>query len=219
MLHASRTLFVLMVASIAGCSDATSTAPTRSAGLEPLLSSGGQPGIQLRIGSFGDGTKAAWQSNEGLRDAKGSRFQALLLQKATLTSTFSAAYAQVKGLEGLPPAALVRLRWEHRNDTHCGAGAPRWNINITGATGNSYTVFLGCSGAAHAPGSGPNWTRDNWEAADIAAQIQAQAGSDAVNGRIASVFIIFDEGNDVGPGFVFIDNITVNSQVFTSNSD
>ena len=216
----SRALRVGLVAtSIAGCSDVVSTAPTRGPGLEPLLSANSQSGLQLRIGSFGDGTKAAWKSGEGLIDAKGSRFQALLLQKATLTSTFSAAYAQLKGLEGLAPAALVRLRWEHRNDTHCGAGAPRWNINITGATGNSYTVFLGCSGSAQSAGSAPNWTRDNWEAADIAAQILSQAGSDAANGTIASIFILFDEGNDAGSGFVFLDNITVNSKVFTSSSD
>lgn len=219
-MHRPRTIgaSLMLAGGLLACSD-TSPTTTLAPSSTASFAAGGQSGIQLRIGSFGDGTKAAWKSGEGLIDAKGTRFQALLLQKATLTSTFSAAYAQVKGLEGLPPSALARLRWEHRNDTHCGAGAPRWNINITGATGNSYTVFLGCSGSAQTAGSGAGWTRDNWEGADIAAQIQAQAGSDAVNGRIASIFILFDEGNDVGPGFVFLDNITVNSKVFTSSSD
>jgi hypothetical protein len=220
MLFPARALVAIFVAaSMAGCSDTTSTAPTREPGLEPLLSANSQSGLQLRIGAFGDGTKAAWKSGEGLIDAKGSRFQALLLQKATLTSTFSAAYAQVKGLEGLAPAALVRLRWEHRNDTHCGAGAPRWNVNITGATGSSYTVFLGCSGSAQSAGSAPSWTRDSWEGPAIAAEVLSQAGTDAANGTITSIFILFDEGNDIGSGFVFLDNITVNSKVFTSSSD
>ena len=201
------------------CSEAAPTGPQRSPSAQPLFATGGQSGIQLRLGSFGDGTKAAWKSGEGLLDAKGSRSQALLLQKIATTSTFSAAYAQVKGLEGLPPASVVALAWEHRSDGHCGAGAPRWNLSITGATGNSYTVFLGCAAASHSVGTAANWTRDSYDAAAIAAQVLAQAGSDGVNGRVSGLYILFDEGIDVGPGFVFLDNIRVNAKTFTSSSD
>ena len=214
---------MLLGASMLACSDAETTAP-RKAVLIPSAVMAANSGLQLRIGSFGDGTKAQWKSGEGLLDAKGSRFQALLLQKATATATFSAAYAIVKGLDGLPTSTLSLLAWEHRDNTHCGGGAPRWNLNFTGATGNSYTVFLGCNGAAHTAGSGSGWTRDTYDDAAIIAQIEAQLGSQSsdvlgVGGRIASIVIIFDEGNDVGSGFAFIDNIRVNGKVFTSSSD
>ena len=42
---------------------------------------------------------------------------------------------------------------------------------------------------------------------------------DIEGGAITSLAIIFDEGTDVGPGFVFLDNITVNAKTFTSPGD
>jgi hypothetical protein len=210
---------LLLLATTEACTDVATTAPRKAVAIPSAVGAANSTGLQLRIGSFGDGTKAQWKSGEGLTDAKGSRSQALLLQKITLTSSFSASYAIVKGLDGLPPSALSLLAWEHRDDTWCGAGAPRWNVGITGATGNSYTVFLGCAAAAKSTVNA-GWTRHVWSQAAIAAEIAAQIPSgDANGGRIASLVIIFDEGIDIASGFVFLDNITVNGKVFTSSSD
>jgi len=40
-----------------------------------------------------------------------------------------------------------------------------------------------------------------------------------VAGTVTSLAIVFDEGTDVGPGFVFLDNITVNAKTWTSPHD
>jgi hypothetical protein len=87
---------------------------------------------------------------------------------------------------------------------------------VTDAAGNQYVVFLGCAAAAHSPGSAPGWTRDTYGAAAIQAQIIAQTPVTATGLTISSLAIVFDEGTDQGQGYVFLDNITVNNQVWTS---
>jgi hypothetical protein len=181
-------------------------------------------GLKLRPGSFGFGTEGAWKSKQGLPDSKGNARHALYLQKFTTTPTVAAAYAVVDNVEGLPAAALTELSWEHRQDGHCGAGAPRWNVVVEGASSTEYTLFLGCAAAADSPGSGPGWLKDSHTGPGILADGAANSGNtlnlpDIQAGTVTALYILFDEGTDQGPGFVYLDNITVNGKVFTGPMD
>jgi hypothetical protein len=135
----------------------------------------------------------------------------------TATSTFAAGIARITGLEGQPATALTALEWEHRNDGHCGAGAPRWNVFLTDSDGNSYVVFFGCDEAVHTPGSEFGWTRDTHLAP--ATTIASRTAVAAAELTITGLQIVFDEGTDVGVGYVYLDNVKVNNQVWTSPSD
>jgi len=170
---------------------------------------GGNSGMNLHPRGFGENSLAAWRAKEGQPDTRGKADHALYLQKMTETATFAAGVAVVDGLEGELATILTALSWEHRNDGHCGGGAPRWNISLTDANGDPQIVFLGCSAATQSVGS--VWTTDTW---DVQAAIAAYPGA-----TIRGLAIVFDEGTDVGLGFVFLDNITVNTKVWTSPSD
>jgi hypothetical protein len=185
--------------------------------LNPLAKA--DPGLKLHPSGFGEKSQAAWKAKEGLPDSKGNALHALYFQKFTTTATFAAGIAVINGLEGQPVSKLTGLSWEHRNDGHCGAGAPRWNLGVTNGT-QTYTVFLGCAAAAHTPGSAANWTRDSYPGPAIQAQILAQTGLVSTTGlTITSLAIVFDEGTDQGQGFVYLDNITVNTHVWTGPAD
>src|SRR5438309_3343383 len=205
---------------LAGC-DGTATDPL----LRPSFDRGGGQGVNLQAGGFGEGSLAAWKSQQGQPDTKGNGNFALYFQKLTTTATNAAAFAVITGVEGQRFSDLT-LSWLHRGDGWCGAGAPRWNVGVTGGTiGADYTVFLGCS---HADQTGPapdGWTSDAFSPTSIATQLTTLLGfseaeaADIEAGTVTSLAIIFDEGTDVGPGFVFLDNITVNTKTFTSPGD
>jgi hypothetical protein len=145
------------------------------------------------------------------------------------TATIAAGIAEVKGVEGTPVSDLTGLSWEHRIDGHCGAGAPRWNVVVTGATGQQYTLFLGCAAATHMTTTDPNWIRDSYPGPTIVATGAANAGltpaqqGDVAAGTVSALYIVFDEGTDQGQGFVYLDNITVEihgtPHIWTSPSD
>jgi hypothetical protein len=116
---------------------------------------------------------------------------------------------------------LDGLAWDHREDGHCGAGAPRWNVTVEDGGGNPQTVFLGCNASQHtqrAAYEGHGWCRDT----------QVLAPALPVGSTITGLSIVFDEGNDtpnpppagcaqeqLAGGFVHLDNI----EVLTSNPD
>ncbi|HKA60632.1 MAG TPA: hypothetical protein VKD28_18595 [Gemmatimonadales bacterium] len=179
----------------------------------------GNSGMNLHPRGFGENSFAAWRAKEGLPDDNGKANQALYLQKFTATATFAAAVVIIDGLEGTPAADLTKLSWEHRNDGWCGAGAPRWNIGLTDADGVDHTVMLGCYYATHSTGGATDWTKDEFSQADITAAIVA-AGVNPADATIRGLAIVFDEGTDVplNPGFVYLDNITVNTTVWKSPS-
>jgi hypothetical protein len=83
-----------------------------------------------------------------------------------------------------------------------GAGAPRWNVGVNLPTGGTTTIFLGCAAAVHSPGSAAGWIRDSYPGPGVITGLPAGA-------TLRSLAIVFDEGNDVGQGFVHLDNITV----------
>jgi len=219
VLMTTRAVLVPVAAALvlAACREPASPASSSSPPARPAFSvGGGQSGLRLDPGGLGEQSFAKWESHEGEPDANGSADKALYFQKMVATPVFAAGFAVIDGLQGQPATTLTALSWEHRTDGWCGAGAPRWNVGVTDASGD-HTVFLGCNAATHAPGGTDGWTSDSYSSADIAAAIKA-VGVDPADATISSLAIVFDEGTDVGAGFVFLDNITVNTTVWTSPS-
>jgi hypothetical protein len=194
--------------------------------------------LTLHPSGFGEKSRANWKAQAGLPDStpSGNPNQALYFQKMTTTATIAAGVALIRGLEGQSASVITGLQWYHRVDGHCGAGAPRWNVNLRDSLGNNYTVFIGCYAAAHAPAAAPNDTTWCVDTFAPAAQITAQTGLAPSMLTIRSLAIVFDEGTDnpiaqppgcpVGtstPGFVYLDNITVEvsgtPHTWTSASD
>lgn len=177
--------------------------------------------IILHPNGFGEHSYAAWKAQVGLPDSAGNSNQALYFQKMTATATFAAGVATFQGIEGTPTTALTGLEfWISIPDSHCGAGAPRFNIRAKPTAGGpSQTIFVGC--AAMLPGStlpapsGKIYQQRSIAAPALAAMLPA--------GTITALSIVFDEGDDVGTGFAYLDNITVSingtPMVWTSASD
>jgi len=180
--------------------------------------------LTLHPAGFGPHSYAAWKAQQGQPDSSGNGNHALYFQKDVPTTTIAAGTASVQGLAGEPATVLNGLSWEHRDDGHCGAGAPRWDIFVTSSTGVKETVFLGCAAAAHTPGSAPGWTRDSYDGPAIQTAISAVAGS---NATLRGLSIVFDEGNeapmcsadDPTNSCVRLDNIIVNDQCWTGPMD
>ena len=185
----------------------------------------GNDRLRLHPNGFGQGSFAAWRAHEGLPDSRGNADHALYFQKMTTTETFAAGVARITGLEGQPLSAITGLSWEHRTDGWCGAGAPRWDIIVSDESGDRGVIFLGCAAAVHTPGSAANWIRDSYPAGTPIASLPATGFTPDFDPTddltISELLIVFDEGTDIpaNPGFVFLDNITVNGHVFTGPGD
>lgn len=192
----------------------------------------------LHPAGFGTMSYASWKAQQGTPDSSGNANQALYFQKMTATATNAAGVAVIKGLEGLPASELTGLSWLHREDGHCGAGAPRWNIGVQDGSGHHYTVFLGCNAAQHTETgvttNGFGWCKD--DQGSPAAAIAAAAGQPLSELTITGLAIVFDEGNDtpnpppagcaqegLSGGFVYLDDIDVQvngmDHCWTSASD
>jgi hypothetical protein len=180
----------------------------------PAAALAGSP-YTLHPSGFGEHSYSSWKGGEGLPDSHGGANQALYLQKMTSTPTFAAGVAVIKGFEGQPVSALTGLEFWVGLDGHCGAGAPRFNIYVQPLVGPQQTLFVGCQemvpgDTATAP-SGREFQQRTYDLPFPAV------------GTITGIAIVFDEGNDVGKGFVYLDNITVQSETsshtWTSASD
>jgi hypothetical protein len=177
----------------------------------------------LHPAGFGPHSYSAWKAHQGLPDTTGSDDQALYFQKMTSTTTVAAGVAVVRGLERTPLSDLDGLSWAHREDGHCGAGAPRWNVTVRDTGGATHTVFLGCDAAVHseyATDGGHGWCLDTQTSP--ASQVAGEVGQPASGLTIVGLAIVFDEGNDIpnpppagcaqeqpAGGFVYLDDITV----------
>jgi len=158
--------------------------------------------VILHPNGFGEHSYAAWKGQQGLADFNGAKNQSLYFQKMTTTPTFAAGVAVFQGIEGLPVSQLTGLEFWVGTDGHCGAGAPRFNIRVDLGGGIKQTFFVGC--AAMIPGvmmTAPNGR--TFQQRTIAAPLGMLVGT------ITALSIVFDEGDDVGQGFVHLDNITV----------
>jgi len=162
-------------------------------------------GFKLHPSGFGPNSYCSWKANEGLPDNTGNKNQALYFQKMTSTPTFAAGVAVFKGFEGMMVSDLTALEFKYGTDGWCGAGAPRFNLRVDPDGSGPMmptTYFIGCASMIDgAIGSAPNGRLF---------QTKTATGPFAPpGGTIVSLAIVFDEGNDVGPGFVFLDDIRV----------
>jgi hypothetical protein len=183
---------------------------------------------------------AAWLGGMGLPDNGGQNTTALdvatnsnkndphnglLLSKNGPTPDCAAAGATIDGI-GRRGITLTELGFDYRNGTHCGAGAPRFNITST----LGYTYFAGCDAGTKtpAPQDPLEWTRVRITTAAqvFPASPTAPLFSFGPGGtEVKDVSIIFDEGTDTpgvedprGVGLAVIDNIDVNGQLIQSGT-
>jgi len=163
---------------------------------------------------FGPGGLSGWQIGAGNPATGDSQNWGLYLQKGVPTATLTAAGADVvfnnvpafntltvlsfdiSGLVGEPFGS---------GTGYCGAGAPRWNL----VTSTGGTCFLGC---AH--GDKTQNPTSGWWTIKFVPPFTQYPGCGTPSGTISSLFIVMDEGTDVGPGNVVIDDITINSRIF-----
>jgi hypothetical protein len=183
-----------------------------------MLASGGAsaapPPFQLQPGALGQndcpGIVGQWVNSTG------NPAPSILLTKPCPTSTFAASYVDIiSPLEGQPVSNVTELNFDFKNGEWCGAGAPRFNLQLDQA-GNQ-NAFLGCLGGTQTV-LGNGWTHVEFTAAQIQAAVVTAGGTPA--STLYDLYIIFDEGNDLTgngtPGLVHIDNISVNNQVVGS---
>ena len=149
-------------------------------------------------------------------DSQDKSVEGLLLVKTGPTPNFASAVADLKGVKG---TALTELGYDIRKPdavtdargSHCGAGAPRFNVVIGGDT-----FFVGCnSPSATDTTVGTGWVRLRW--GPILAF--GPSGPVDITGLVVnSISIVFDEGQDAsgGPdqfGLAVLDNINVNGSL------
>jgi hypothetical protein len=158
-------------------------------------------------------------------DSRDRRNEGLLLAKTGPTPNFAAAQADLRNVSGM---TLTELGYDIRkpastNDprgSHCGAGAPRFNVTTSDGT----LYFIGCNSPA--PDSqtvGNGWLRLRWGAGGtLLAYPQAGGGPVNISGMtVKSIQIVFDEGQDTGPdnfGLAVLDNIDVNGTLVGQGS-
>jgi hypothetical protein len=139
-------------------------------------------------------------------DPRDEHNEGLLLVKTGPTPNFAAAIAELKGVKG---TVLTELGYDLRANSHCGAGAPRFNV----VTEDGVTHFVGCASPLPTiKSASQGWKRLRWTPAQAFPPI---------TGAVRSVFIVFDEGQDTSPdlapdtgaGLAVIDNIDVNGQL------
>jgi len=143
----------------------------------------------------------------------------LLLNKNGPTPDCSSAGATINGVKGMVVDATFELGFDFRNGGHCGAGAPRFNVQTDT---NSY--FVGCANAPQAPAPQDplEWTRTRSILSTCG--VECFPGPIPVGARIKSIDIVFDEGTDTanndtqGVGLAVIDNIDINGKLITSGS-
>jgi hypothetical protein len=148
----------------------------------------------------------------------------LLLVKTGPTNNDAAGGAELLGVKG---TKLTELGYDIRKPgapnfgdprgSHCGAGAPRFNIVIAGQPTDIY--FLGC--ASPPPDvdtpllGGQGWQRLRWGGTvPLMAYKNGLVLTDISGATADSIEIIFDEGDDTGPdnfGVAVLDNIDVNT--------
>lgn len=185
---------------------------------------------------FGQHSYASWKAQEGIDDSspRGLPQQAVYFQKFTDTTQNAAGVVVFKGFAGLEVNQIEGLEWKHRDDGWCGAGAPRWNIVSEDASGKKFITFLGCAESVHQTNaaasmnkSGPHtWTRDiqpapaAQECRELGPPFMTFPPGFCADFTVTQLAIVFDEGTTLnglplGPGFVYLDDITVTADGVT----
>jgi hypothetical protein len=136
----------------------------------------------------------------------------LLLAKSGDTPNDAAAGADIKEVKGI---VLTELGYDIRHGSHCGAGAPRFNVTTT--TGKLY--FVGCiSPPPTATTPGTSWDRLRWgtgAAGSVPAYLNGNTLQN-ITDPVKNISIVFDEAQDTGPdftGLAILDNIDINGSL------
>jgi hypothetical protein len=140
----------------------------------------------------------------------------LLLSKVGPTSNNASVEVELHNPKGI--TNLTELGYDIRKrgslnvaGSHCGAGAPRFDIVTT-----TDTFFLGCNSPPPTQTVGDGWTRLRWS--PVMAYSASTFVLGPVTGTVQRIVIVFDEGTDTsgGPdqfGAAILDNIDVNGQL------
>lgn len=129
-------------------------------------------------------------------------------------------------MKGIVVTPGFTFSFDYRNGSHCGAGAPRFNVVSRDPVTNVDTFHFvgGCSNGTPtpAPQDPLQWTRVT---IDVTSASQAFAAIPAGN-KLRSVDLIFDEGTDTvvlgdaeGIGLAIVDNITIGNKVITDGDN
>jgi hypothetical protein len=128
---------------------------------------------------------------------------------------------RIHGVKGMNVTATTALGYDYRNGGHCGAGAPRFNVDT-----DMGFFFVGCANAPRSPAPQDplQWTRTRSVLSSCG--VECFPGPIPVGAKIKSITIIFDEGTDTanndtqGVGLAVLDNIFINGTVIgaTGNS-
>jgi len=121
----------------------------------------------------------------------------LILGKGEATADFAASGAKLVGLPN--DLLLSEIGWDVRDGSHCGAGAPRFNVTTT----DGVVHFIGCNSPAPSSSTVPaaGWHRFRYDPG---------AAFPPITSPVRSISIVFDEGTDQGTGYAIIDNVDVN---------
>lgn len=174
---------------------------------------------------------AAWLGGMGLPDAGGDLalnspnpatrndpHSGLLLNKNGPTADCSSSGARITGVRGMTVTAATALGFDYRLGGHCGAGAPRFNVDT-----DQGSYFVGCANAPQgaAPQDPANWFRTR--SVLVTCGVECFPSAIPVGAKIKSISIVYDEGTDTagasdaaGVGLAVIDNIYVNGQTIRS---
>ncbi|HXB56914.1 MAG TPA: hypothetical protein VN461_19280 [Vicinamibacteria bacterium] len=177
---------------------------------------------------------AAWMRGLGLPDegqpnanpidprdnpAKRNPRFGLLLSKNGPTPDCSAAVARIVGTGR--SFTIRELGFDYRMGSHCGAGAPRFNIVTT----DQRLYFAGCLDGTKtpAPQDPTQWTRIRFSADQVFPADPASPPFEFGVTEVRRLVINYDEGTDIptpeepsGVGLVVLDNIDVNGQLITA---
>jgi hypothetical protein len=156
-------------------------------------------------------------------DARDKNNEGLLMAKTGPTLNDASAVADLVGVKG---TVLTEVGYDIRKPgtdgstgsrgSHCGAGAPRFDITLQG---DSNTYFIGCnspSATTQTPGDG--FIRLRWgDGTNLMAYQNGVTLTNISGMTVKSISIVFDEGYDAalgGPdnfGLAVLDNIDVNN--------
>jgi hypothetical protein len=178
---------------------------------------------------------SAWLRGMGLPDNGGANTTAadlatnpnkkdphtgLLLNKNGPTLDCSSSGATIKGVKGMIVTSKFELGYDFRNGGHCGAGAPRFNVDT-----DMGFFFVGCANApkSPAPQDQLQWTRTRSVLSTCG--IECFPRLIPVGAKIKSINIVFDEGTDTanndteGVGLAVLDNIDINGTLIGSGNE
>jgi len=150
-----------------------------------------------------------WVTHQGLGDA-GKSDHALVLHKLGPTATEASAGASISKVKNV---TLTELGFDYEVGGHCGAGAPRYNVTLTSGA----TFFFGCAHGTVTPwmvdSQGDAWNRVRFDDTDAFPADGVSVWPGFGVAQVESIAVVFDEGTDVGTGFVRLDNLDVNGKL------